>query len=85
MTGFSKFWFIAGGGIHGVWKKREWRTLRYLAEHLPERAWNEAVEQCAQLIEQERCREWSPKECASQIRERLKTSAAKTAREGEKK
>ena len=74
MTGFAKFWFIAGGGIHGAWKRRRWADLKRLAETIPVLAWNQAVEECAELIEQPRCREWTPVECAAQIRERFKVS-----------
>lgn len=43
---------------------------RLLRERAP-KMWNKCVEECAKLIEQARCREWSPKECAAQIRQRL--------------
>lgn len=68
MTGFAKFWFVCGGGIYGAWKRRRWTELKNLAEQLPPRAWDAAIEECALLIEKPRCREWRPGECADQIR-----------------
>ena len=69
---WADWWFIHGGAIHGYMKHRRYTELKKLAERLPKAAWNTAIEECAKLIEQPRCREWSPAECAAQIRERLK-------------
>jgi hypothetical protein len=43
MTGFSKWWFINGGSIHGLWKHRKYSAIKHLAETLPQRAYEQGV------------------------------------------
>ena len=36
---FGKWWFINGGHIHGMWKKRKYSAIRDQALTLPKAAW----------------------------------------------
>ncbi len=41
---FGRWWFINGGGIHGLWKRREYLVIRGLAMKLPEFAFKAGVD-----------------------------------------
>lgn len=32
---YSSWWFIVGGSIHGIWKKRQWSSLKEFAKNVP--------------------------------------------------
>ena len=40
MSDFAKWWFIAGGSVHGAFKYRQWSALKELATKLPKMAWD---------------------------------------------
>jgi len=57
MTGFSKWWFLRGGSIHGLWKRRQYSEIKRLAETLPKAAYEQGcadtIEKIATQLEQE--------------------------------
>lgn len=38
---FGKWWFLAGGSFHGLWKYRRYKEIRDLGQRLPQLAWEE--------------------------------------------
>lgn len=41
---FSKWWFIVGGSIHGIWKRRQWSSLKEFAKNVPRMGYQEGYQ-----------------------------------------
>jgi hypothetical protein len=78
LTGFSKWWFLAGGSRHALWKQRDYTAIYEKARNLPKAAWDEATklerEECAKIAEcydaQFKTQTDVAEDIANQIRER---------------
>ena len=49
---WSKWWFLNGGMLHGLWKQRQYKAILELAKKLPKAAWDEQQKEIDRLAKQ---------------------------------
>jgi hypothetical protein len=49
---FGSWWFLAGGSIHGLWKRRQFSQIRDLAQSLPRSAYKQRDGELKPIVDQ---------------------------------